>query len=329
MLTEAGLQSRLCYGVDDLHAQPVGSYGSILLTEDVLTGNAVHVLSAFLDAQPAWSDLPVVVFVDRQRPDLLKRGLADALGPGRGIILLERPVRVASFASVMRSVVLARRRQHELRDQLVARQDAETRAQMLADEMSHRIKNPLAMVSAIASQTFRPARPVEEALRTFSARLKSMSLAQDVLVRSNGDGAELHQIISQALAPYQQGDSPDCISAAGPEVWLSGTRTTTLTMAMHELATNAVKYGALSVGSGRVVVRWHIEEAAGGKQLLIEWREQGGPPVTPPERRGFGSVLVERGLAAELRGTAEISFQPEGVVCEIRASLEEVSTEAN
>lgn len=327
MLADAGLQSRLCCGVDDLHAQPVGSYGSILLTEDVLTGSVVHVLSAFLDAQPAWSDLPVVVFVDRHRPELLKRGLAEALGPGRGIILLERPVRVASFASVMRSVVLARRRQHELRDQLVARQDAETRAQMLADEISHRIKNSLAMVSAIASQTFHPARPVEEALHTFSARLKSMALAQDVLIRSNGDGADLHQIISQALAPYQQGDSPDRISATGPEVWLKGSRTT-LTMAMHELATNAVKYGALSVGSGRVAVRWRIEDAAGGKELLIEWREQGGPPVTSPERRGFGSVLVERGLAAELRGTARIFFQPEGVVCEIRASLEDVSTEA-
>lgn len=323
LLSQAGLACRLCRGIDDLQRQPAESCGAILLTEEVLAESAIRVLSALLDTQPAWSSLPVVVFMGRKnrRPELTERSLPEALGLRRGIILLERPIRVASFVSVMRSAVLTRRRQYELRDQLAARQQAEAHAQMLAEEMKHRIKNSLAMIGALASQTFRHGRPVQEALDMFSARLRSMALAQDVLTQSNHDGADLHQLISRALEPHRDQGNPDRIAIDEPQVWISGRRTTALTMAMHELATNAVKYGALSVGSGRVSVRWHIEEVPGTRQLLIEWREHGGPPVAAPKRRGFGSTLVERGLATELDGHARILFEPEGVVCEIRASL--------
>ncbi len=324
MLSEAGLQCRLCRDIDDVHAQPTGSYGAILLTQEVLTEHAIQVLCALLDAQPVWSNLPVIVFVDRKGhvPEFTKQSLPEALGLRSGIILLGRPIRVVSFVSVMRSAVLARRRQYELRDQLAARQSAEAHAQMLAAEMSHRINNSLTMVAAVASQTFQTGRPMQEALDTFSDRLEAMALAQDVLIQGNGNGASLHQLISQALEPYRRNDRPECIAISGPEVWVGGPRTTSLTMAMHELATNAVKYGSLSVGSGRVAVHWRIDDIDGTKQVLIEWREHGGPPVTPPKRRGFGSRLVERGLTAELRGTAKICFEPEGVVCEIRALLE-------
>lgn len=325
LLSRAGLACRPCRGIDDLHRQPAESYGAILLTEEALAGDAVRVLSALLDAQPAWSSLPVVVFVGRKghRPELTGRGLPEALGLRRGIVLLERPIRVASFVSVMRSAVLARRRQYELRDQLAARQQAEAHAQMLAEEMKHRIKNSLTMVGALASQTFRDPGPMREALGAFSARLAAMALAQDVLTQGSHDGAELHQLVSRSLAPYRQEDRPDRIAIDGPQVWIVERRTTALIMALHELATNAVKYGALSAGSGRVEVRWHVEGAPGARQLLLEWREHGGPPVVPPKRRGFGSRLVERALATQLGGHATMLFEPEGVVCEIRASLED------
>lgn len=323
-LIDVGLHCRLCRSVDDLHAQPAESYGTVLLTEEVLTEGTVRTLAALLDAQPAWSNLPVTILTGRSMhgPGLIRKSLAEALGSRRGIVFLERPVRVATFVSVMQSAVLARQRQYELRDQLIARQKAEAHARMLTEEMKHRIKNSLGLVGAIASQTFRKQRPVEESLETFSARLKSMALAQDVLTQSNGDGASLHQLISQALEPYRQNDGPDRIAISGPEVWIGGRRITSLTMAMHELATNALKYGALSVDAGRVAVCWRVEVVSGIKRLHIEWREHGGPPVTPPSQRGFGSLLVERGLAMELDGKAEIAFRPEGVVCEITASLE-------
>ena len=325
VLSNVGLGCRPCRSVDDLRAQPAESYGSILLTEEVLTEVTARSLAALLDAQPAWSNLPVTILIGRSSggPSLVRKSLREALGSQRGIIFLERPVRVATLVSVMRSAVLVRQRQYELRDQLDAREKAEDHARMLTEEMQHRIKNSLGLVGAIASQTFRPARPVQESLDAFSARLNSMAIAQDVLTQGKGDGASLHHLISRALEPYRQHDDADRFAISGPEVWISGRRSTSLTMAMHELATNALKYGALSVDAGRVAVCWRVEEVSGVDRLHIEWREQGGPPVTPPKQRGFGSRLVERGLAMELNGKADIAFRPEGVVCEITASLEE------
>jgi len=321
---EAGLQCRPCRSMDDFHGQPAESYGAVLLAEEALTADTVRTLATLLDAQPTWSDLPVTILTGRsgRKPDLLRESLADSMGSHRGIIFLERPVRAATLISVMQSAVRARRRQYELRDQLIARQKAEAHALMLTEEMKHRIKNSLGLIGAMASQTFRHSRPVQESLDTFSDRLKSMAIAQDVLTGSNGDGAFLHELISRALEPYQEHDGPHRIEISGPKVWIGGRRSTSLTMAMHELATNAVKYGALSVDAGRVTVCWRVESVSGTDRLHIEWRERGGPLVTPPERRGFGSRLVERGLAMELGGKAEITFKPEGVVCEITASLE-------
>jgi two-component sensor histidine kinase len=118
-------------------------------------------------------------------------------------------------------------------------------------------------------------------------------------------------------------DVPDRIAIGGPDIRIGGRRSTPLIMAMHELATNALKYGALSVDGGRVTVGWRIEEVSDVPRLHIEWREHGGPAVTTPDKKGFGSQLVERGLAMELGGTAEIAFRPEGVVCEIAVPLED------
>ena len=132
-LTQAGLHCRLCHSMDDLRAQPAESYGTILLTEEVLTEGTVCAMTALLDAQPAWSNLPVTILTGRASgaTSLIRRSPAETLGSRQGVVILERPVRVATFVSIMRSAVLARQRQYELRDQLVARQRAEIHAQML------------------------------------------------------------------------------------------------------------------------------------------------------------------------------------------------------
>ncbi len=323
MLGKAGLDCRMCGDIDAVLAEPPDSYGVILLAEEALDAAAIDILSAWLDAQPAWSNLPTVLLMNRgnRQPASRLRALIDTAGLGHGTVLLERPMRVTSFISIMRGAVLSRRRQYELRDQLAARQAAEAHARMLADELKHRIKNSLAIVSAMAALTFREGKPMAEAMEAFSGRLEAMALAQDVLTSSGSDGASLTDLVSQALEPYRLDALPDRIVISGPEVWIAGRMTTTLLMALHELATNAVKYGALSVDTGRLAVGWSVE-AAPVSRLHLVWRERGGPQVTPPKRRGFGSRLIERSLATELAGSARIGFEPEGVVCEISASLE-------
>jgi two-component sensor histidine kinase len=140
-----------------------------------------------------------------------------------------------------------------------------------------------------------------------------------MLTDRNWEGATLARIVTEAVGHLA---GPDRIEFAGPRIWLSPRAALALALALHELSTNAAKYGALSVEEGRVSIRWDVN----GDRLRLVWAEQGGPPVTAPTRRGFGSRLIERGLAADLGGTAQIGFEPTGVTCTIDASLSAAQT---
>ncbi|MBS7457321.1 sensor histidine kinase [Coralloluteibacterium stylophorae] len=190
--------------------------------------------------------------------------------------------------------------------------------------MRHRIKNSLALVGSIAVQTFRGDAPAGAAMPRFMERLKAIGRAQDVLTGDGEVSAQLRELVERALEPHRGGDCRR-FRIEGPDLRLPEASATALAMALHELATNALKYGALSRDDGCVVVRWWVQADGSGGELRIEWREQGGPPVVSPARRGFGSGLVERALAAELHGRCVIAFEPAGVVCEIRAPLPRVA----
>jgi two-component sensor histidine kinase len=123
------------------------------------------------------------------------------------------------------------------------------------------------------------------------------------------------------VARSAQATAPERFTTSGPPVRLSPKTALSLSMALHELSTNAVKYGALSNGAGRVRIDWSVDPGEGGERLRLTWREEGGPPVAPPSRRGFGSRLIERGLAAELGGQVSMRFDPSGVVCAVDAPL--------
>jgi len=152
----------------------------------------------------------------------------------------------------------------------------------------------------------------------FEARLLALSRAHDVLTDESWQGANLDEIVAQAIAPYRDGQLVR-FQVHGPQVRLSAKQALSITMALHELATNAAKYGALSNDKGQVAIDW--EAQAGGEWLRMQWRETGGPPVAPPRHRGFGTRLIERGLAEELGGATTIEFRPAGVWCEITARL--------
>ena len=199
------------------------------------------------------------------------------------------------------------------------RKRAELHLRLLVNELNHRVKNSLATIQAIAAQSFTGERALAQAQEAFSNRIVALAEAHDLLTRENWEGADLHEVTTR-LANLHGGE--DRFELSGPALRLSPKTALSLSMALHELATNAMKYGALSTPEGRIRLTWDLVPEPGPARLDLTWTERDGPPVKPPADRGFGSRLIERGLAAELSGSAAIDFRPEGVVCRIRALLE-------
>jgi two-component sensor histidine kinase len=190
----------------------------------------------------------------------------------------------------------------------------ERHQQLLVGELNHRVKNTLAIVQSLTHQSFHSSVPADDAIRRFEGRLEALAAAHNLLTRKNWETATIADVAQAALAPFGPGSR---IQIGGPEVQVSPQTAVSLALALHELATNAAKYGALSNASGRVSVRWATED----DQLRLNWREEGGPPVIAPERRGFGTRMIERTLAAEFGGKVELEFRPEGVTCAVEAPL--------
>ncbi len=195
---------------------------------------------------------------------------------------------------------------------------------LLINELNHRVKNTLATVQSMASQTLKTEPDPVTAFEKFESRLMGLSQVHDVLTRESWHGAGLRDVAERALAPFAppgQDGAEGCkrLTIDGPPVWLAPGGALTMALIFHELATNALKYGALSDEQGRVRLAWTYDEAA--RDLVLTWTETGGPPVAAPTRRGFGSRLIERSLRGELKGAATMDYRPQGLVCEMRATL--------
>ena len=200
------------------------------------------------------------------------------------------------------------------------RKFAEEHRAVLARELTHRVKNTLATVNAVVSQTLRDATSLEDAAVAVSGRISSLGAAQELLIQDEVEGAVIGDIVDKALLPFKDRDGAR-FSTKGPSVRLSPEITLALAMALHELATNAIKYGALSVPEGRVAIEWSIKVPDGERHLFFRWAEHDGPPVTPPTRTGFGTRMIERVLRRHVRGTAAIHYPEMGVRFEIEAAI--------
>ena len=201
---------------------------------------------------------------------------------------------------------------------------AAERQRLLINELNHRVKNTLATVQSIAAQTFR-GNTDPAVRRIFDERMLALSDAHNVLVADNWEGASLQSVVERALAPHASAEvDTERFRLSGPDERLHPKIAVTLSMALHELMTNASKYGALSVAEGRVSVAWSVErDTAGCGKLHMDWQESGGPAVVAPTRTGFGSRLIERQLPMEFDGAAEIAYEPAGVTCRLRIPLTE------
>ncbi len=206
----------------------------------------------------------------------------------------------------------------ELIRQTVERRRAEDHQDLLNHELSHRLKNTLSIVVSIANQTLRTV-PERAPVEAFERRVQALASAHDVLLRRSWTSAPLRTVCEEVLHKVAQ---PARLDLAGPDVALGPTTALSVSLLLHELATNAAKYGSLSAEAGRVALRWEIEDAAAGPELVLGWRESGGPAVVAPTRRGFGSRLIRMGLVGT--GGVAVAYHPDGFEAVMRAPLAEV-----
>ncbi|MBA9070236.1 PAS domain S-box-containing protein [Methylobacterium sp. RAS18] len=204
---------------------------------------------------------------------------------------------------------------------ITERKRAEGHQRLLTGELQHRVKNTLALVQAIASQTFRNVTAPEAACEAFSALLISLGQAHDILTEASWTQAPIAEVVEGAPAVHR-GVAATRIRASGPHVPWSAKATLALALSLHELATNAAKYGALSNDSGSVDLRWHVVHDGDAPRFRLTWSEQGGPPILgQPARRGFGSRLIERNFAAEVGGEVRLTYALTGLICRLEAPL--------
>ena len=202
---------------------------------------------------------------------------------------------------------------------ITERKRAEQLQQLLLNELNHRVKNTLATVQAIAHQTVRSARSPGDFAVSFTARLQALSRAHNLLTQSSWQGAELLPLIREQLIFT---DSNERISYAGPKVSLEPQIALHISMVLHELGTNARKYGSLSVPHGRVTLNWSVQSTRTNEDptLLLKWQERDGPSVAAPIKQGFGTTLIQQSIQAH-GGDVIIDYGPEGVTCEIKVPL--------
>jgi PAS domain S-box-containing protein len=202
---------------------------------------------------------------------------------------------------------------------ITAAKAAEEQHRLVALELDHRLKNTFALVQSIVGLSVRSASDLNELAQSLAGRIDALARSQDVVMAGSRRAARLEEIVQEALVPYTGRD--DRIEIKGPALEVGAREVALLHMSFHELATNATKYGALSVPSGRIKVEWARISDERGEAVLLTWAESGGPIVRPPVRRGFGSTLIEHALASEFAGEVQIAFPPQGVICTMRLPI--------
>jgi PAS domain S-box-containing protein len=263
---------------------------------------------------------------DRDHHDLyldryLRTGQARIIGIGREVVGQRKDgSTVPLFLSIGEFALNGERFFTGILRDITDRKRWEEHQVLLTAEIDHRAKNLLAAIQAMVLLTKPNARSVADYADTLIGRLHAMARAHDLLARDKWSGARLHDLIRNEFAGYVDAAS-DALALTGEDVLLRPRAAQTLSLALHELTTNAAKYGALSVPDGRVAIHTALESSSPGRTLVLHWTETGGPAVTPPERRGFGSVVIERSIRHDLDGEASLEFEPGGVRCVIRVPL--------
>ena len=313
ILAEVGVAVR---AVESLAAltEAIDRADCAVVTEEALLAADRTELAAWVQRQAPWSDFPFILLSLRGMPP--DRRLPDLLG---NVTLIERPFHPAVLVSAVHSALRARRRQREVEAHLEERQRTQERQSLLIRELHHRVKNTLAAVQGLFTATARSSASYDDFYRTFCDRIVSLSNTHTLLTEDYWQSASLLDLLRNELAPYDDGTSR--ILLQGPPVELTADLAVPTGMAIHELTTNAAKYGALSVEGGRIEVAWQVRMNGDGRRLALDWRELDGPPVQSPRKTGFGSTLLRRVLATQCHAEVSIDYDPQGVRFRMDAPL--------
>ncbi|WP_188790148.1 sensor histidine kinase [Salipiger pallidus] len=280
----------------------------VVLTHEAADADVGRILADTMNAEPEWSRLPILILASvANRPPpacaVLDREIESA-----SYVLLERPAPPAVMVRLLGTLAGTRKRQFQTRDLLRRLEEEEKRTTFLLGELRHRVRNSLAVLRSLFKMTARTSQSVEELSVTFGERLRTLSDAHIRLANEAGGENTLATLVKDHVAPYAP--DPGQVTIDGPAVRLTESVAFDLALVIHELATNAAKYGALSVPDGLVEVRWLLDNDSA--TLDLSWRESGGPPVQAPTRRGLGTTLISGFFASE--GSApELSYDPDGL----------------
>ena len=305
LLQEAGQATLICDDLAQLLVELESGAAFAVVTEEAFADGDPSDLSRWISAQPTWSDFPFVLLTahgDTPNRNVAAARFQEALG---NVTFLERPFHPTTLVSVARAALRSRRRQYQARELL-------ERYELLVHEVQHRSKNLLAVIQAIASGSW----PAGEQRDVFFGRLHALASAQDLLTQSEERGASLKDLIARALQSFS-----DRVHIEGPELILNARSAQGFTLIIHELATNAMKYGALTAAGGTVSVHWSVEGNTASPTVSFEWRERGGPAVKPPNHTGFGSKLLKHAVP-HAGDPPRFEYAPEGFTFELRTTLE-------
>jgi two-component sensor histidine kinase len=302
LLQERGLRARAA-SPEELGGVLALSPGVLVVTHEALTSKAIATVEGFLKAQPNWSEIPIVVLLDRAAQQSRIQAALSAAWPRSRQIYYQRPVAALELISGIQSALLTRIRQRDVRDYL----ERETELRL---ELNHRVKNILATVISIFDMTRRGAISAEGLAEDFKGRLRALSDVHSA-VFAGGETVALTDVAKSVLAPYLS-KKQTAITIDGPEVLLSRDAGTTLALSLHELATNAIKYGGLSRPEGRIRLEWNIASSS-EPVLALRWTEAGGPTVVEPSRVGYGTRYMRAALTSLFGEAPTLDFAPEGL----------------
>jgi two-component sensor histidine kinase len=313
LLIEHDLEVRICSTGTAIAPCLAASPGVLVATHEALTPDVVTAVGEWLETQPGWSEMPVIVLLDRSSNPARVKTMLGEHWPRARQIFYQRPVAPVELISGIQAAFLARLRQRDVRDHI----DREIE---LRRELNHRVKNILASVTSIFEMTQRRADTLDGFSEDFRGRLGALSNVHSAVFNSDGEAVSIQEIVDLTFEPYRlPGDGR--VVAEGPQVMLSREAGTSLALCLHELATNAIKYGALSRDTGQVRFTWGLS----ADEVWARWQENGGPPVVEPSRVGYGTRYLRSALSSLFGAPPVLTFDPAGLICEAQGRLSRVT----